>query len=74
MMGFFSLFSFFNLNNTNTVYTSQVKEEQKHQEEAAIFKARPNTVIHKEPFRPKKEPRPAVGKDGRRPRLSYSLD
>lgn len=63
MMGFFTLFSFFYLNNTHKIYTSQVKEEQKHQEEAAIFKARPNTIIHKEPFRPKKEARPAVGKD-----------
>lgn len=63
MMGFFTLFSFFYLNNTHNICTSQVKEEQKHQEEAAVFKARPNTVIHKEPFRPKKEARPAVGKD-----------
>jgi len=39
-----------------------VKEEQKHQEEAALFKARPNTVTHKEPFRPKKDSRSAVGK------------
>uniref|UniRef100_A0A669C3J1 TPX2 microtubule nucleation factor n=1 Tax=Oreochromis niloticus TaxID=8128 RepID=A0A669C3J1_ORENI len=44
----------------NSRWEQMVKEEQKHQEEAAIFKARPNTVIHKEPFRPKKEPRPAV--------------
>lgn len=39
-----------------------MKEEQKHQEEAAKFKARPNTVTHKEPFQPKKESRSAVGK------------
>lgn len=39
-----------------------MKEEQKQQEEAAAFKARPNTVTHKEPFQPRKEARPAVGK------------
>uniref|UniRef100_A0A3B4ESH4 TPX2 microtubule nucleation factor n=1 Tax=Pundamilia nyererei TaxID=303518 RepID=A0A3B4ESH4_9CICH len=44
----------------NSRWEQMVKEEQKHQEEAAVFKARPNTVIHKEPFRPKKEARPAV--------------
>ncbi|XP_029912632.1 targeting protein for Xklp2 isoform X2 [Myripristis murdjan] len=37
-----------------------LKEEQKRQEEAAIFKARPNNIIHKEPFQPKKESRPAL--------------
>ncbi|XP_005943517.1 targeting protein for Xklp2 isoform X1 [Haplochromis burtoni] len=45
----------------NSRWEQMVKEEQKHQEEAAVFKARPNTIIHKEPFRPKKEARPAVG-------------
>ncbi|KAG8002948.1 Targeting protein for Xklp2-B [Nibea albiflora] len=40
--------------------TRFVKEEQKHQEEAAKFKARPNTVTHKEPFQPKKECRSAA--------------
>ncbi|XP_051282337.1 targeting protein for Xklp2 isoform X1 [Dicentrarchus labrax] len=44
----------------NTRWEQMVKEEQKQQEEAAIFKARPNTVTHKEPFQPKKESRPAV--------------
>lgn len=39
----------------------QVKEEQKHQAEAATFKARPNTAIHKEPFMPKKENRSVLG-------------
>uniref|UniRef100_A0A8C4HVL0 TPX2 microtubule nucleation factor n=1 Tax=Dicentrarchus labrax TaxID=13489 RepID=A0A8C4HVL0_DICLA len=39
----------------NTRWEQMVKEEQKQQEEAAIFKARPNTVTHKEPFQPKKE-------------------
>ncbi|XP_064154226.1 targeting protein for Xklp2-like [Anguilla rostrata] len=32
-----------------------VKDEQRQQEEATSFKARPNTVTHKEPFMPKKE-------------------
>ncbi|XP_011471283.1 targeting protein for Xklp2 isoform X2 [Oryzias latipes] len=41
-------------------WEQMVKEEQKHQEGAAAFKARPNTVIHKEPFRPKKESRPTL--------------
>ena len=40
----------------------QLKEEQKHQIEAATFKARPNTVTHKEPFLPKKENRTVLGK------------
>ncbi|XP_015254337.1 PREDICTED: targeting protein for Xklp2 isoform X1 [Cyprinodon variegatus] len=38
-------------------WEQMLKEEQKQQEEAAVFKARPNTVVHKEPFRPKKENR-----------------
>ncbi|XP_028309054.1 targeting protein for Xklp2 isoform X2 [Gouania willdenowi] len=42
-------------------WEQMVKEEQKHQEDAAIFKARPNTVTHKVPFRPIKDNRPAVG-------------
>lgn len=41
-------------------WETMVKEEQMHQEEAAIFKAKPNTVTQKEPFRPKKEDRPGV--------------
>ncbi|KAE8293068.1 Targeting protein for Xklp2-B [Larimichthys crocea] len=44
----------------NARWEHTVKEEQKHQEEAAKFKARPNTVTHKEPFQPKKESRSAV--------------
>uniref|UniRef100_H3ALN4 TPX2 microtubule nucleation factor n=1 Tax=Latimeria chalumnae TaxID=7897 RepID=H3ALN4_LATCH len=32
-----------------------IQEEFKHQKEAACFKARPNVVIHQEPFVPKKE-------------------
>lgn len=39
-----------------------MKEEQKRQEEAATFKARPNLVTHKEPFQPKLEHRAIVGK------------
>nr|XP_020440960.1 targeting protein for Xklp2 isoform X1 [Monopterus albus] len=42
-------------------WEQMVKEEQKQQEEAALFKARPNTVTFKEPFQPKKESRAAVG-------------
>ncbi|KAM6982044.1 targeting protein for Xklp2 [Tautogolabrus adspersus] len=38
-------------------WEQMVKEEQKQREEAAVFKARPNTVTHKEPFQPKKESR-----------------
>ncbi|XP_056609340.1 targeting protein for Xklp2-A-like isoform X2 [Triplophysa dalaica] len=34
-----------------------LKEELKCQAEAACFKARPNTIVHKEPFVPKKENR-----------------
>lgn len=45
----------------NSRWEQMVKEEQKNQEEAAIFKARPNTVTRKEPFRPKKDGRAAVG-------------
>uniref|UniRef100_A0A3B5KVG0 Uncharacterized protein n=1 Tax=Xiphophorus couchianus TaxID=32473 RepID=A0A3B5KVG0_9TELE len=41
-------------------WEQMVKEEQKQQEEAATFKAKPNTVTQKEPFRPKKENRTSV--------------
>ncbi|KAF7658416.1 hypothetical protein LDENG_00013260 [Lucifuga dentata] len=41
-------------------WEQMVKEEQKQQEEAAIFKARPNMVTLKEPFQPKKENRAAL--------------
>ncbi|XP_062247865.1 targeting protein for Xklp2-B-like isoform X2 [Platichthys flesus] len=44
----------------NSRWELMVKEEQKQQEEAATFKARPNTVIHKEPFQPKKPERAAA--------------
>lgn len=38
-------------------WDKMVKEEQKRLAEATAFKARPNTVTHKEPFLPKKENR-----------------
>ncbi|XP_051947851.1 targeting protein for Xklp2 isoform X1 [Xyrauchen texanus] len=38
-------------------WEQMMKEELKQQAEAACFKARPNTVTHKEPFQPKKENR-----------------
>ncbi|XP_028850110.1 targeting protein for Xklp2-like isoform X4 [Denticeps clupeoides] len=41
----------------NDRWEHMMKEEQKRQAEAASFKARPNTVTHKEPFLPKKENR-----------------
>ncbi|KAF1390953.1 hypothetical protein PFLUV_G00063450 [Perca fluviatilis] len=40
-------------------WEQMVKEEQKR-EEGAAFKARPNTVTHKDPFQPKKEARAPV--------------
>ncbi|XP_041802048.1 targeting protein for Xklp2 isoform X2 [Chelmon rostratus] len=45
----------------NSRWEQMVKEEQKQLEEAATFKARPNTVTHKEPFQPRKESRVTVG-------------
>ncbi|CAJ1055232.1 targeting protein for Xklp2 isoform X2 [Xyrichtys novacula] len=41
----------------NSRWEQMVKEEQKQREEATVFKARPNTVTHKEPFQPIKESR-----------------
>ncbi|XP_048034407.1 targeting protein for Xklp2 isoform X3 [Megalobrama amblycephala] len=38
-------------------WEQMMKEELKRQAEAACFKARPNSVVHKEPFAPKKENR-----------------
>ncbi|XP_067227565.1 targeting protein for Xklp2 isoform X1 [Chanodichthys erythropterus] len=38
-------------------WEQMMKEELKRQAEAACFKARPNSVVHKEPFVPKKENR-----------------
>lgn len=39
-----------------------MKEEQKQLKESTMFKAKPNVVTQKEPFQPRKESRPAVGK------------
>ncbi|XP_019365532.1 PREDICTED: targeting protein for Xklp2 isoform X2 [Gavialis gangeticus] len=39
-------------------WKQQIKEDLKRQKEAACFKARPNTVVHQEPFLPKKENKP----------------
>ncbi|XP_043836734.1 LOW QUALITY PROTEIN: targeting protein for Xklp2 [Dromiciops gliroides] len=39
-------------------WKQQLEEDLRQQKEAACFKARPNTVIHQEPFVPKKEKRP----------------
>nr|XP_015220521.1 PREDICTED: targeting protein for Xklp2 [Lepisosteus oculatus] len=41
-----------------------LKEELRQQAEAASFRARPNTVTHKEPFVPKKENRPTTVTEG----------
>ncbi|XP_056588607.1 targeting protein for Xklp2 isoform X2 [Triplophysa dalaica] len=41
-----------------------MKEELKRQAEAACFKARPNTTVHKEPFVPKKENRSMLVLEG----------
>ncbi|XP_078507881.1 targeting protein for Xklp2-A-like isoform X2 [Lissotriton helveticus] len=38
-------------------WKQQIEEELKQQKEAACFKARPNTIIHQEPFVPKRESR-----------------
>lgn len=40
----------------------QLKEDLKRQKEAACFKARPNVVVHQEPFVPKKENKPVSGR------------
>ncbi|XP_017294278.1 targeting protein for Xklp2 isoform X2 [Kryptolebias marmoratus] len=44
-----------------SLWEEMVKKEQKLQEEQMVFKARPNVVTHKEPFRPQKESRHLVG-------------
>ncbi|XP_051788513.1 targeting protein for Xklp2 isoform X1 [Erpetoichthys calabaricus] len=41
----------------NERWEQMLKDEEKQQAEAAVFKARPNTVTHHEPFIPKKESR-----------------
>ncbi|XP_068930008.1 targeting protein for Xklp2 isoform X3 [Petaurus breviceps papuanus] len=40
------------------IWKQQLEEDLKQQKEAACFKARPNTVIHQEPFVPQKEKKP----------------
>ncbi|XP_036388071.1 targeting protein for Xklp2 [Megalops cyprinoides] len=45
-------------------WEQMMKEELKQQAEAASFKARPNTITHKEPFIPKKENRSVLVADG----------
>ncbi|KAM9444987.1 targeting protein for Xklp2 isoform 2-T2 [Clarias gariepinus] len=45
-------------------WEQMVKEELKQQAEAACFKARPNAVVHKEPFVPKKENRSVLVAEG----------
>uniref|UniRef100_A0A8B9SMA4 TPX2 microtubule nucleation factor n=1 Tax=Anas platyrhynchos TaxID=8839 RepID=A0A8B9SMA4_ANAPL len=39
-------------------WKQQLKEDLKRQKEAACFKARPNVVVHQEPFVPKKDNKP----------------
>lgn len=39
------------------IWKRQIEEELKQQKEMSMFKARPNTVTHQEPFVPKKESR-----------------
>ncbi|XP_048034406.1 targeting protein for Xklp2 isoform X2 [Megalobrama amblycephala] len=45
-------------------WEQMMKEELKRQAEAACFKARPNSVVHKEPFAPKKENRSILVPEG----------
>lgn len=45
-------------------WKEQVEEEQKQLKEMSIFKARPNTVTHQEPFMPKKESRILTDPEG----------
>ncbi|XP_051736571.1 targeting protein for Xklp2 isoform X2 [Ctenopharyngodon idella] len=45
-------------------WEQMMKEELKRQAEAACFKARPNSVAHKEPFVPKKENRSILVPEG----------
>ncbi|XP_059396582.1 targeting protein for Xklp2-like isoform X2 [Carassius carassius] len=45
-------------------WEQMMKEELKRQAEAACFKARPNNVMHKEPFVPKKENRSILVPEG----------
>ena len=43
-------------------FERRVAEERKEQEALAVFKARPNTVVYKEPFIPKRADKPLTGK------------
>ncbi|XP_073669129.1 targeting protein for Xklp2 isoform X2 [Paramisgurnus dabryanus] len=45
-------------------WEQMMREELKHQAEAACFKARPNMITHKEPFVPKKENRSILVPEG----------
>ncbi|KAF4077956.1 hypothetical protein AMELA_G00193810 [Ameiurus melas] len=45
-------------------WEQMIKEELKQQADSACFKARPNVVVHKEPFVPKKESRPILVAEG----------
>uniref|UniRef100_A0A8D2Q3Y1 TPX2 microtubule nucleation factor n=1 Tax=Varanus komodoensis TaxID=61221 RepID=A0A8D2Q3Y1_VARKO len=40
------------------MWQQQVSEEMKRQKEAAFFKAQPSTVVHQEPFVPRKDTKP----------------
>ncbi|TFK02174.1 tripartite motif-containing protein 54-like [Platysternon megacephalum] len=40
------------------IWQQQIKEDLKRQKEAACFKANPNTIVHQEPFVPKKDSKP----------------
>ncbi|XP_060119605.1 targeting protein for Xklp2-like [Heteronotia binoei] len=46
------------------LWQQQIKEELKQQKEAASFKAHPSTVVHQEPFVPRKESKPLSGEAG----------
>ncbi|CAI9597201.1 unnamed protein product, partial [Staurois parvus] len=46
------------------VWKHQVEEEVKQQKEMSMFKARPNTVTHQEPFMPRKESRVLTVQEG----------
>ncbi|XP_077192163.1 targeting protein for Xklp2 isoform X2 [Paroedura picta] len=46
------------------LWQQQLKEEQKQQKEAISFKACPSTVVHQEPFVPRKESKPLSVPEG----------
>ncbi|XP_038606251.1 targeting protein for Xklp2 isoform X2 [Tachyglossus aculeatus] len=45
-------------------WKQQLEEDLRQQKEAACFKARPNTIIHQEPFVPKRDSKLATAQDG----------